>query len=468
MNRRSFSLITVMASMVSVMLAGQSFVSADEHELIFPTDRSIYILELDGAIGPATAEYVDQKFSLARSNNVSLIIIRMDTPGGLDTSMREIIQDILASPIPVATFVSPQGARAASAGTYILYASHIAAMSPGTNLGAATPVQLQGPPTSLPGPGDNPVLDQDGEAENEAAEKGGDAMTAKAINDAAAYIESLADLRGRNAEWAVSAVREAASLPAEKAVEMNVVDLMADNIPDLIRLLDGRDIDMGDTSVTLDIKNQPVVMQEPSWRTELLEVITDPNIALILMMVGVYGLILEFYNPGAIFPGLVGAISLLLALYALNVLPVNYAGLALMLLGMGLIVAEAFVPSFGILGLGGGVAFLLGATLLFDMDAPGFELSIPLLVATAVVGGGLMLLFMTMAVRAFRRPIAAGEESAAGTEVTIIEWSGDHGIVDYQGEHWQAVGAQDCAPGQSAIIAGRDGLILMILLKETE
>jgi membrane-bound serine protease (ClpP class) len=341
-------------------------------------------------------------------------------------------------------------------------------MSPGTNLGAATPVQLQGPPTSLPGPDDNPVLDQGGEAENEAAEKGGDAMTAKAINDAAAYIESLADLRGRNAEWAVSAVREAASLPAKRAVEMNVVDLMADNIPDLIRLLDGRDIDMGDTSVTLDIKNQPVVIQEPSWRTELLEVITDPNIALILMMVGVYGLILEFYNPGAIFPGLVGAISLLLALYALNVLPVNYAGLALMLLGMGLIVAEAFVPSFGILGLGGGVAFLLGATLLFDMDAPGFELSIPLLVSTAVVGGGLMLVFMTMAVRAFRRPIAAGEESAAGTEVTIIEWSGDQGVVDYHGEHWQAVGAQDCAPGQAAIVAGRKGLILKILLKETE
>ena len=456
MKRRAIFGVATLLSMIMIMLMPPDI--ARSQDTTFAADPKIYVLEIDGAIGPATAEYVQQKFALARADDVRLIVLRMDTPGGLDTSMREIIQEILASPIPVASFVSPQGARAASAGTYILYASHIAAMSPGTNLGAATPVQLQGPPTSLPGADDS--TDEAGPAEPSPADS--DAMTAKAINDASAYIESLADLRGRNAEWGISAVREAASLPAARAVEMGVVDLMADNLPALIKALEGREIDMGDRTVTLALAGLSLVSQEPSWRTQLLQVITDPNIALILMMIGVYGLILEFYNPGAILPGLTGAICLLLALYSLNVLPVNYAGLALMLLGMGLIVAEAFVASFGILGLGGGVAFLLGATLLFDMDAPGFELSMPMLFGTAFIGGGLMILVMTMAVRAFRRPVSVGEETARGADVVVIDWSAGTGTVDYHGEHWNALGPDQLASGQHATVTERDGLTLTV------
>jgi membrane-bound serine protease (ClpP class) len=449
-----------LVNMLTIMLTMSDIAYAVETDPALSMGGQIYVLEIDGAIGPATAEYVHQKFAKARSDNVRLIVLRMDTPGGLDTAMREIVQDILSSPIPVASFVSPQGARAASAGTYILYASHIAAMAPGTSLGAATPVQLQGPPTQLPG------TDGEDGAERDPAGKSNqpdnDAVTAKAINDAAAYIESLANLRGRNEEWAVSAVREAASLPAGRAVDMGVVDLMADNLRSLIDVLDGREVNMGDHTITLALKGLPLIVQEPSWRTQLLEVITDPNIALILMMIGVYGLILEFYNPGAIFPGLAGAICLLLALYALNVLPVNYAGLALMLLGIALIVAEVFVTSFGILGLGGGAAFLLGAMLLFDMDAPGFELSMPLLLATTVIGSGLMILVMTMAVRAYRRPVAVGEETAAGANVTVVDWSEGGGVVDYHGEHWRARGNALFLPGQQVRVTGRDGLTLIV------
>ena len=456
-----------LVNMLTIMLAVSNIAYATEtNSAPNPSvGGQIYVLEIDGAIGPATAEYVHQKFTKARSDNVRLIVLRMDTPGGLDTAMREIIQDILSSPIPVASFVSPQGARAASAGTYILYASHIAAMAPGTSLGAATPVQLQGPPIQLPGTDGEDSSERD--STGKSGQAGDDAMTAKAINDAAAYIESLANLRGRNEEWAVSAVREAASLPAARAVDMGVVDMMADNLASLIDMLEGREVDMGDHRVTLALKGLPLVVQEPSWRTQLLEVITDPNIALILMMIGVYGLVLEFYNPGAVFPGLVGAICLLLGLYALNVLPVNYAGLALMLFGMALIVAEAFVASFGILGLGGGAAFLLGAMLLFDMDAPGFELSIPLLLAITVIGSGLMILVMTMAVRAYRRPVTVGEETALGALVTIVDWSDGEGVVDYHGEHWRAKGDKPFVPGQHVRVTGREGLTLTVS-KETD
>ncbi|MDA0710791.1 MAG: nodulation protein NfeD [bacterium] len=426
--------------------------------------RKILILEIDGAIGPASSEYIGGGLERAAGENAALVILRMDTPGGLDTAMREIIQDILASPVPVATFVAPQGARAASAGTYILYASHVAAMAPGTNLGAATPINLHGPPTPLPGnppetltgEGDEPVEPPDKETPKD------DAMSAKAVNDAAAYIESLARLHGRNAEWAVKAVREAAILPASKALEDNVIDLIADNVPDLIKKLEGREVEVDGRTITLELAGLVTEIVEPSWRTRILAIITNPNVALLLMMLGTYGLILEFYNPGSILPGTVGAISLLLALYALNVLPVSYAGLGLIGLGLVLIVAEAFAPSFGILGLGGGTAFVLGALLLFDTDSPDFQVSVPTIVAITVIGGGLMILLMTMAVRAQRRPVAAGEESVTGHGVTVVDWAGGKGTVIYHGEHWAATGPSSLQPGQNVTITSRDGLTLQV------
>ncbi|MGE0669100.1 MAG: nodulation protein NfeD [Sphingomonadales bacterium] len=434
--------------------------------------RRIVVLPVQGAIGPAIAEFVETGLEDAAAEGAALVVIRMDTPGGLDTAMRDIIRAILASPVPVATFVSPSGARAASAGTYILYASHVAAMAPGTNLGAATPVGLGGSPTKLPSPaesdGDKDDANEGGGKKDDKSGPSGDAQSSKAINDSAAYIQSLAEMRGRNAEWAVKAVREAASLPAAEALRLRVIDLMADDIDALVAALDGRTVTMGDGVRTLRIAGLPVEAVAPGWRIKLLSVITNPNVALLLMMIGFYGLLLEFYSPGTYVPGTLGAISLLLGLYALNVLPVTLAGVAMVVLGLLLMTAEALAPSFGVLGIGGAIAFVVGATLLMETEAPGFTVSLPLVIGmTAVLGGGLAVV-LTLAVRAHRRPVAAGEEGAAGHRVTVIDWDGAGGTVDYRGERWRAVGPEGLSVGDAAYIRRRDGLTLTIATQPKE
>jgi len=454
MSRERISLRAVLA--VALVLMGLAGVAVGQSEL----RRHILLIDVRDAIGPASAEFIALALDRATRQDAAAVILRMDTPGGLEASMRDIIRGILASPVPVATYVGPPGARAASAGTYILYASHIAAMAPGTNLGAATPVNLQGPPTDLPG-GKQPSEKTEDDKDKSTAPKG-DASTAKAINDSAAYIESLAELRGRNAEWAVKAVREAASLPSSKALELNVIDMIAGDIPALIAAMEGRSVTVAGEARVLKLAGLPVETLEPSWRIKLLAVITNPNIALLLMMVGVYGLILEFYNPGTFIAGTIGGISLLLGLYALNVLPVNFAGIALITLGLALVVAEAFSPSFGMLGLGGGAAFIIGATMLFETDAPEFQVSVPFLITTTVLLGGLVILFLTLALRARRRPIAAGEENAIGAPAKVIDWTGLSGTVLYRGERWHAEGPVDLIPGQEVVIAGRNGLVVTV------
>jgi membrane-bound serine protease (ClpP class) len=337
-------------------------------------------LQIKGAIGPATSNYIVKGIEYADEIDATLIIIEMDTPGGLDSAMRDIIKGILNSPVPVATYVSPKGSRAASAGTYILYASHIAAMSPATNLGAATPVQIGGgesPAPASPAPDDD---DAEGTDESE-PQSGKTAMEKKAINDAVAYIRGLAELRGRNGDWAEQAVREAESLSAQEALEQNVIDVVAESVPALLDAIDGRVVKVGDAEQALVTADMTIEDYEPDWRTKLLATITNPNVAYLLMLAGIYGLLFEGYNPGAILPGVVGAICLLLALFAFQILPVNYAGLALILLGVMLIVAEAFVPSFGALGLGGIAAFVFGSIILLDSDIPG------LAIARALIGG---------------------------------------------------------------------------------
>jgi len=292
------------------------------------------------------------------------VVLQMDTPGGLDTSMRAIIKDILASPVPVAAFVAPGGARAASAGTYILYASHIAAMAPATNLGAATPVAIGAPGGGAEG-------DKKAGKDEKGEGGGASAMTRKQVNDAAAYIRSLAQMRGRNAEWAERAVREAVSLSASEALKMKVIDLVAEDVPDLLRRLDGRKLKVSDAERVLQTADVVATTVEPDWRTRFLSVVTDPSIAYMLILLGIYALVFEFSNPGLVFPGVVGAICVLIALYAFHLLPVNYAGLALMLVGIAFIVGELFFPAYGSLGIGGAIAFVIGSVILIDTDVPG-------------------------------------------------------------------------------------------------
>jgi membrane-bound serine protease (ClpP class) len=387
--------------------------------------------------------------------------------------MRDIVSSILASSVPVATYVSPGGARADSAGTYILFASHVAAMAPTTHVGAATPVSLGGgePPDSSPPFGERPSGDgksddaEEGEAADEPeadAPRPGSAMERKVLNDAIAYIRGLAEAHGRNADWAERAVRDAATLTAEGALEENVIDLIANDRSELLAAIHGREVMVNNRAVTLDTEGLEIEAIEPSWRIKILTTISNPEIALLLVLIGIYGLMFEGYNPGAIVPGVVGVIALLLAAYALQVIPVNYAGLALIIVGIGMIVAEAFVPSFGALGLGGIAAFIFGAIMMFDSGIPGYDISIAFVVVFAAVTGAFVLLTATYALRLKRRGPVSGRGSIVGGIGTAMQDFTGKGNVWLEGESWQAVSSAPVARDQQVVVRAMEGLTLHV------
>ncbi len=475
------------------------------------------VLEIKGAIGPATSHYVVRGIESAQKAGARLVILELDTPGGLDGAMRDIIRAILASTVPVATYVYPPGARAASAGTYILYASHIAAMAPATNLGAATPVSIGGEPVPEPNPpATNPTSKpestpkSDSAPDSDAATKPdstpkqhatrkpdsavkGDAaaksdqpdsaqpsdpdptdkpspqfpvpstaMERKVINDAVAYIRGLAELRGRNADWAEQAVRGAASLSATAALKQKVIDVIARDIPDLLTQIDGREVKIANRTERLATRDLTIQRVQPDWRTELLAVITNPTIAYGLMLIGIYGLLFEGYNPGAVLPGVAGTIALLLALFAFQILSVNYAGLALVALGVGMIIAEFFFPAFGSLGLGGLIAFVVGSLILFDTDVPGMNIALPVIGAVATVGGLVIVGIVYIAARAIRRPVVTGVQGMIGDSAEVVQSFTGRGRVRYRGELWNARSNAELHAGQTARIVKVEGLTLWV------
>ncbi|MBM3108420.1 nodulation protein NfeD [Pseudomonas sp. V1] len=420
----------------------------------------VLVLSINDAIGPASADYLIRGFEQAKSEQAQLVVIHLDTPGGLDSSMREIIKAILASPVPVASFVAPGGARAASAGTYILYASHVAAMAPGTNLGAATPVHIGGLPGAPKDPGAPPAAPT---GDKQPAPSEQDTLTRKQVNDAAAYIRSLAQLRGRNAEWAEQAVRDAVSLPANEALRLKVIDRVANDLPDLLRQLDGKTLEAAGQTVQLHTANAVLIERQPDWRTRMLAVITNPSVALILIMVGVYGLMFEFMSPGTGVGGVVGGICLLLALYALQLLPVNYAGAGLILLGVAFMIAEAFMPSFGVVGFGGIVAFVVGAVILMDTDVPGYGIALPLILFLALLSAVLLGGVLGMAMKARKRALVSGDAELIGSLATVMAVNDRDpfiGSVQAQGEQWQAQSQTPLQVGQHVRVISRKGVLL--------
>ncbi|MDX1464461.1 MAG: nodulation protein NfeD [Halomonas sp.] len=484
--RRALLWLSLVCLALGALLAWQA-----QAQKAQPEPGLALVMTIDDAIGPAIDDYFRRGLELAEARDAELVVVAMDTPGGLDASMRAMIRAMLASPVPVALYVSPAGARAASAGTYLLYASHVAAMAPATHLGSATPVQLGGdgglPGLGEPEPESEPESQEGAQdaagveateeemSEGETAEaapaaeqgerapakrRGETAMERKVLEDAVAYIRSLAERHGRNADWAEAAVREAVNLTAREALEQNVIEVVASDLDDLLAQLDGRRVVMDDGERILSTADLVVERFDPDWRTELLAVITNPNVAYFLMIIGFYGLIFELSNPGSLVPGTIGIISLLLALFAFQVLPVNYAGLALILVGLGLIVGEALMPSFGILGIGGIVAFVIGSVILMDADT--LNISLPMIGGIALLAAGLMLWVMTRFIGLRRRPPRTGQEELVGSEALVLEDFSGQGHVRLMGERWRARSPEPLARGQSVRVTAVDGLTLEV------
>ncbi len=457
---------------VSMLVLGATLVAAQGQQPEQSSPRaaavSAPLLRLSGAIGPASADFIARGLHQAALEGASLLILQIDTPGGLDSSTRQIVKDILASPVPVIAWVAPSGARAASAGAYIVYASHVAAMAPGTNLGAATPVQIGGLPGTQPAPAPSapapPQMDPAAAApDTDEVHPGADAMTRKMVNDSAAYLRSLAQLRGRNVEWADRAVRDGVSLSAQEALERGVIDVVASDLPSLLQQVHGRSVLMHDDT-RRRLQSDGVITEafDPDWRTRVLGIITDPTVAYLLLLLGIYGIYFELTTPGFGLPGVAGSIALLLGMFALQMLPVNYAGVALIVLGFAMLVGEALMPSFGALGIGGIIAFVIGSVMLIDTETPGFGIPLGLIISVALFNVLFVVVVLRLALKARSRPVVSGSEELVRALGEIIGVDGQTTWARIHGERWQVRSSAPLTAGVRVRVTGREGLVLLV------
>ena len=421
----------------------------------------IHVLTVKGAIGPAFADYFIRSLAAANEKNATAVILQMDTPGGLDKAMRQMIQAISSSTVPVITYVTPTGARAASAGTYLLYASHVAAMAPGTNLGAATPVSIGGgmTPKSPTPASENP--------NNAPPKQEKTSMEKKVINDAIAYIKGLADLHGRNKEWAIKAVEDAESLPAKEALSLNVIDFIATDINDLLTQVNGAAIQLQGKETTLNLNDMELLFIDPDWKTKFLSIVTSPDIAYLLLIAGAYCIFLEFSNPGSIIPGVLGSLSLIFSFYGLNMLPVNYIGLLLIVFGIACIIGEAFVASFGALGILGSIIFFLGSSMLIDTGLEAFQVSFPIILSLTITNIIIFVFVFQYIIKSFKKNVITGKQELLEAEGIALESFDTKGFIRVRGERWQAISSTPIKKGDSVLIEKINGLLLTIKQKET-
>lgn len=410
--------------------------------ILYAAEKAI-VLDVSGPIGPATQDYIERGIAYAKQEHAAVIVLQLDTPGGLDTSMRGINAAIITSPIPVITYVAPSGSRAASAGVYIMYASHLAAMAPGTNIGAASPVSLSGETKAA-------------DAKDQSAEE------KKVVNDASAYVRSLAQLRGRNPDWAEQAVRKASSISAQEAKNLNVINEVADDYPQLMQKMDGHTVTIQGTSQTLNTKNLQLEHLTPDWRYQFLAFLTNPNVAYILMLIAIYGLFFELSNPGMVLPGVVGVICLLLVLYAFQLMPINYAGLTLIFIGIAFMIFEVYVSSFGIIGIGGVIAFIIGSIMLFDMRDANYHLNWSLIFAMSIISIAFFFLILTLVFRSQKKAVVTGQEGLIGSEGIVLSVMNEQTIVRVQGEIWEAKSSRMLNPGQKVKVTKVHGLVLSV------
>ena len=427
------------------------------------TANEVRVLTIEGAIGPATSHHITKALEKAADDNVELVVIRLDTPGGLVDSLRVIVQDVLSSPVPVCTYVAPNGARAASAGTYLSYASHISAMCPVSNIGSSTPVSMGSTPNNVPGVPGTPESPNESDETADAPENGASAMDRKILEDSVAYIKSLAELRGRNVEWAEKTVREAANLTASEALELNVTDYIAQDVQDLLEQIHGSTIEnVNGNTVVMDTADAMVVEIETDWVYEFLKIITNPNVAYLLLIVGINAIIIELYNPGLGGAGILGIICLVLGAYALHLLPLNYAGLALLVVGVILFIAEAITPSYGIFGLGGIVSFIAGSLLLYDTDIPAFQISFAVVGAISTVTALLLIFVIRTALKQRKKGPVSGLDGLIGKEGRVLADFTDEGRVFAEGETWTATADVPLARNDKVVVRDINGLTLKV------